>query len=289
MTKGWICIHRDIVKHWLWEDSDRLKWWLDLLFMALWEDKKVLHDTHLFTLKRGQLIASTSYLAKRWERDRKTILAYLKMLEEDKMIKRYTLHRQTAIITICNYESYQTSKDATMDTITDTITDTINDSYSIKHMDTITDTISGYKSGSYNNNNISPMDTITDIITDTITDTNKQYKQYNNNNIINNNNAREKNFTLEMKENSQWLELMSMRYKIQLNQLIKLIEEFELDIQCRGRKHSSFKEAIDHFNNWLIKKKDADNRKTDNKTAKEQRDEEFAAHIAKKLAGCRLS
>ena len=107
MQGGWIKINREIVNHWLWSDAERLKWWLDLLFMAQWDNKKVLHDSHLFTLKRGQIIASVAFLCERWEKSNKTVVKYLQMLESEGMIKRGVLHRQTPIITICNYELYQ--------------------------------------------------------------------------------------------------------------------------------------------------------------------------------------
>ena len=102
MQGGWIKINREIVNHWLWSDAERLKWWLDLLFMANWDDKKVLHDSHLFTLKRGQIIASVAFLCERWEKSKMTVLKFLQMLEGEEMIKREILYRQTPIITICN-------------------------------------------------------------------------------------------------------------------------------------------------------------------------------------------
>lgn len=121
--QGWIKINREIVNHWLWTDSERLKWWLDLLFMAQWDDKKVLHDSHLFTLKRGQIIASVAFLCERWEKSKMTVLKFLQMLEGEEMIKREILYRQTPIITICNYDKYQERLDTQIDTQIDTIVD----------------------------------------------------------------------------------------------------------------------------------------------------------------------
>ncbi len=118
---GWIRINRAITRHWLWSNSEYLQWWLDLLFLAQSENKKVVHDTHIFTLKRGQMIASISFLAHRWERNRKTIIRFLNSLEEEDMIIRTTRDRQTAILTICKYDSYQQIRDTIGDTIGDTI------------------------------------------------------------------------------------------------------------------------------------------------------------------------
>lgn len=100
-----ICVSRSIVSHWLWEDPEKLKWWLDLLIMAADEDTDTIHDSHRVSLKRGELIASAPFLAKRWKRERKTIFHFLQMLENDGMIKRRTLNRFTVIITISDYKT----------------------------------------------------------------------------------------------------------------------------------------------------------------------------------------
>lgn len=128
MQGGWIKINREIVNHWLWQDAERLKWWLDLLFMAQWDDKKVLHDSHLFTLKRGQIIASVAFLCERWEKSNKTVIKYLQMLESEEMIKREVVHRQTPIITICNYELYQDNVQTQVQTQVQTIVQTNKES-----------------------------------------------------------------------------------------------------------------------------------------------------------------
>ena len=121
---GWIKISREITEHWIFQDAERLKWWLDLLFMANWDDRKVMHDTHLFTLKRGQMIASVSFLAERWDKSNPTIIKFLKLLEDEDMICRQTLYRQTPIITICNFELYQHRVQTTVQTIVQTIVHT---------------------------------------------------------------------------------------------------------------------------------------------------------------------
>ena len=81
MVDGWIKLSRDITKHWIFQDAEFFKWWFDLLTMAAWNDHKVMYDAHLFTLKRGQTIASISYLSERWGRNRKRIIRFLQLLE----------------------------------------------------------------------------------------------------------------------------------------------------------------------------------------------------------------
>lgn len=121
---GWIKISREITEHWIFQDAERLKWWLDLLFMANWDDRKVMHDTHLFVLKRGQIIASVAFLCERWKKSNKTVIKYLQMLESEEMIKREVVHRQTPIITICNYELYQDNVQTQVHTQVQTIVQT---------------------------------------------------------------------------------------------------------------------------------------------------------------------
>ena len=108
---GYIVLHRKIQDHWLWKDKERFQWWVDLLFMANFEDKEVMDDSHLFVLKRGQLIASVSFLSVRWGKSAPTIIKFLKLLQANGMILRETLYRQTPIVTICNYDTYQLSTD----------------------------------------------------------------------------------------------------------------------------------------------------------------------------------
>lgn len=109
---GWIKIHRDIVNHWIYGNVNWRAWWIDLLLMAAWEDRTIEHDSHVFTLKRGQMIASISFLSQRWCVSNPTVIRYLKMLEKDDMIVRSILYRQTSIITICNYDNYQSLDDS---------------------------------------------------------------------------------------------------------------------------------------------------------------------------------
>ena len=103
---GWIKIHRDIAKHWIFQDAEKFKWWIDMILLASHEDKKTLVGGKLVDFKRGQIIASLSFFSKRWGRSKEKVLNFLKLLESDQMIDRYTDHKVT-IITICKYEDYQ--------------------------------------------------------------------------------------------------------------------------------------------------------------------------------------
>ena len=118
-TTGWIKIHREIREHWLAQDMEKLGRWIDLLLLANFEDGKVLSGDTLVELKRGQLVASLEFLAKRWNTSKRTVLRFLQLLESDQMLHR-SAHRKVTILTICNYDSYQVSE---KQSVTDSCTD----------------------------------------------------------------------------------------------------------------------------------------------------------------------
>lgn len=103
---GWIKIHRDIQQHWIAQDMEKFGWWIDLLLLASYEDNKALLGNRITEVKRGQFIASLRFLAERWNASKDKINAFLKLLAQDGMITKES-DRNTTLITICNYESYQ--------------------------------------------------------------------------------------------------------------------------------------------------------------------------------------
>ncbi len=111
---GWIKIDTEITKHWLWQDAERLKWWLDMLIMAAWKDHKQLVGKQLVTLRRGQFIASLSFLCKRWGRSRSMVEPFLDLLQEDGMISK-EVDKNISVISVLNYEKYQAISDTSFD------------------------------------------------------------------------------------------------------------------------------------------------------------------------------
>lgn len=232
--EGWIKISRDISEHWIWQDAERLKWWFDLLFLAAWKDKEVIHDSHLFTLRRGQIIASISFLSERWGKSNPTIIKYLKLLENEGMVYRQTLYRQTPIITICNYDKYQVLDNAAVNTIIDRQVDTI---------------------------------------VDTIVDTNKEYKNIYTISSSIKGEPKNFEFVAELKKQQIWLNQMSMRFHITEDEIKRRLDDFALDCDCRGTSHRNFNDTRKHFNDWLRIQLEAEKRKTNvqNKPKSEDR------------------
>lgn len=106
MKGGWVCVHRALQSHWLWEDAELLRAWLDLLMMANFRTRKVRVGSNLVTVGRGQFITSTVKLQERWGWGRGRLYRFLTTLESDRMISRQSDNQKT-IITIMNYDIYQ--------------------------------------------------------------------------------------------------------------------------------------------------------------------------------------
>ena len=262
---GWIKISREIEDHWLWKDAERMKWWIDMLFLASWEDKKVIEDTHLITIKKGQFIASVAFLCKRWGKSNKTIIKYLKLLEEDEMICREVLHRQTPIITICNYDKYQCNEDNSVQTIVHRQ----NDENSAYDIHTQNQSINKSKSDSLGCVKDNDVQTIVHRKVQTIVHTSKEY----NNNIVDDdvNTARaheDENlvYVEELKQSEIWLEQMQMRFRLNADEIKEKLDIFALDCRCRGTEHKNLNETRRHFNDWLRIQIESQNRNNNETT-----------------------
>lgn len=121
---GYIKIYRQIRDHWLWEEPQKLKWWIDLIMLANYMDKKMLVGTKLKEINRGTFHTSEMKLASRWGVNRKTVSNFLSLLEKDNMI----VTKRTAIgttIEVLNYNEYQdiSSENGTTNCTTDRTTE----------------------------------------------------------------------------------------------------------------------------------------------------------------------
>jgi len=104
--EGWICLHRKIRDHWIWNDANKLKWWIDLLLSVNHSDSKVNIGLELYDCKRGQSIRSLKTWADSWGVSKDTARNFFTLLVKDNMIITENL-KKTTRITICNYDDYQ--------------------------------------------------------------------------------------------------------------------------------------------------------------------------------------
>jgi hypothetical protein len=92
----------------------RYEAWQDLLMEAQWKPFEVINRGKSVTLRRGQLMAARSWLAARWNWSEKTVRVFITQLEEEFMVRAEAstassrTGRYNNILTICNYDIYQT-------------------------------------------------------------------------------------------------------------------------------------------------------------------------------------
>lgn len=103
--KGFILLHRSIVDHWIWQDSIKLKWWLDILIQCNHSPQQVNIGYQLLLCERGQSLFSLGTWASRWRVDINTVRRFFKLLQDDKMIITENLSKTTRL-TVCNYDAY---------------------------------------------------------------------------------------------------------------------------------------------------------------------------------------
>lgn len=112
--EGWISLQRKMQSHWLWEEDrcfSKAEAWIDLLLSVNHKPNKIVIKNKVISVKRGQTAMSLVTLAKRWKWDKSKVRRFLELLKSDSMIdtKNETV---TTLITICNYESYQSNGNA---------------------------------------------------------------------------------------------------------------------------------------------------------------------------------
>lgn len=111
--EGWICVHRRMCEHWLWNDKpfSRGQAFIDLLLTANHTDKETIVGNAVISVKRGSFITSQMKLSERWGWSKTKVLSFLRLLENEKMIVVKTDRKKTAV-NIVNYDKYQISETA---------------------------------------------------------------------------------------------------------------------------------------------------------------------------------
>lgn len=278
MMNGWIKINRAITEHWLWQDAERLKWWFDLLFLAAWEDKQQLVGKQLVSLQRGQLIASLSFLCKRWGRSRSMVESFLNLLQKDGMISKKA-NNNIAVISVLNYEKYQTTSDAYLDAYLETSQNTCKsnglerakanvdayleahheaypDAHLCAYLDAYLDAYlkqavtlentegCGSKAAPVNAYLNAPIDAPIDA-------TNKEYILTTTSSNAHARESKDLKFVEELKGSQFWLEQMAMNFYISTDEIKNRLDKFYLDCKCRGTEHQNLNDTRRHFNDWL--------------------------------------
>lgn len=106
MSGDWIKLNREIRSHWIWDNPNYFQWWIDILMMASYQDKRILVGNELIEIERGSFVTSQSKLAERWNADRRTVKKYINLLQDAQMIVQVNVHNKT-IVKVRNYGIYQ--------------------------------------------------------------------------------------------------------------------------------------------------------------------------------------
>lgn len=207
---GWIKIHRQILG-WRWyDDSLTVHLFLHCIINAAVED----HEWHNTTIKRGQFATTIATLSKELKATPQKIRSRIERLQADNAIILKSTNKFT-IVTICNYDTYQSQITNEQQTNNKQITNEQKE-------------------------NISPTPPLKENII--------------NNNSSSSSNARahEENFIEILKSDRQWGEVIAMRFSLgTLDTLDSWIDKFALDLKCRGVTHKDLQDAKRHFNDWL--------------------------------------
>lgn len=104
--KGWICLHRGILEHWIYDEPEALKVWITMLIEANHESKKHMFNGVMTEISRGQLVCGRISLSEKTGVSENKIRRYIKLLESEGMIHQQKTNKYT-VITIANYAQYQ--------------------------------------------------------------------------------------------------------------------------------------------------------------------------------------
>ena len=108
--EGWIKLHRQIIENPLYfsEPFTRCQAWIDMLLLANTKDGFFYKRGIRVEVIRGQVGYDIESLAKRWKWSRGKAERFLNVLEIDKQVIRQKSN-VTTLISICNYNTYQSS------------------------------------------------------------------------------------------------------------------------------------------------------------------------------------
>ena len=120
MQQGWIKLHRTLLEHpfWLSQPFTKPQAWVDLLLLANHQSGFFFAAGRKVPVERGQVGRSLLTLGERWQWSRGKVDRFMTFLENEHMVDLKT-GQHNSIITICNYDTFQSvhkENDTTDDT-----------------------------------------------------------------------------------------------------------------------------------------------------------------------------
>lgn len=103
---GWIKLNREINNHWVFQNSDYFKWWIDILLEVNYAPAKVVIKGNVYECGRGEKLYSLDTWAMRWKTNKSKVRRYFDLLQKENMIELKN-ETQTTRLKVCKYEDYQ--------------------------------------------------------------------------------------------------------------------------------------------------------------------------------------
>ena len=107
--EGWIKQHRSIFFHWVNEDHRAFHLWSYLIAEVNYVEKKTMIEGDMMTIAIGQTVTSIDQLSKAvgvtWRKTKTLLDAF----EKDDMITTEKVGKNGILLTVCNYEEYQSA------------------------------------------------------------------------------------------------------------------------------------------------------------------------------------
>jgi hypothetical protein len=103
---GWIKLNREINNHWVFQNSDYFKWWIDILLEVNYAPAKVVIKGKIYECDRGEKLYSLDTWAIRWKTNKSKVRRYFDLLQKENMIELKN-ETQTTRLKVCKYEDYQ--------------------------------------------------------------------------------------------------------------------------------------------------------------------------------------
>lgn len=105
---GFIGLHRQIREHWIYQDAEYLKVWIEMLFCARFskDPDTQMRDGQLVTINYGQFIFGRISWSDNLKISERRLRTLMDRMMRDDMIRVVTKHRKFTIYDIVNYEKY---------------------------------------------------------------------------------------------------------------------------------------------------------------------------------------
>ena len=106
MTDGWIKLHRDIFKHWIFDDAEYFRAWLYIVGNAAFDETKQKVGKKIVLVKRGELIISEKRLCEIFKWGTTKLRNFIDTLISENMLQKEIINKKSKFIVV-KYELYQ--------------------------------------------------------------------------------------------------------------------------------------------------------------------------------------